>query len=1192
MALQDISRRAGPFSWSSSRTYSFGFKVFATDQVAVTVLRGSTEIVLASSSYSVTLNADQENQPGGTVTLIPSIGVSDRVVITSAVPYTQEMVLTNQGGFYPDILNENDDRIVAQIQQLREGLDRAIKVGPTSSKSAAEYKADLEDVVNAAAEQASASDSAASDSAASASDSAAAAAAAQAAAEDADEAASDAKDAAVAAKAALDTAVASIPGIVTSEVDGRDIPGLVADEVSSAITAQDIPQQVEDEVTRQNTEQLRETVSELVGEALDEGLVDALGYTPANDDAVVKHAVQSLSASQKQQARLNVDAYQNRPLLLVVAGQSNAMGNASDYTNAGYEAPTCWHFQRTVYADASSTDYSGEWVRGLAEPVGNGGGFMSSLAEVLHRRTGREVFILNVAFGSSIVTDITYSGESWSSSGRLRDRALGFFNSATASMPVDSYDILGTVWLQGESDSTQLTAEAETLAQYKSGIEDVVSWFKSNIGGEFFISSISYMTPYSGGVGNDRNLFVEQVNDVMANLTGAHLATSVPKTFRQRGLLKQDGIHYMQAAYDEVGVAFAGYIADYLERKKQPVVLNVRDFKAVGDGIADDRDAFMRALKAAGDAGGGVVFVPPGKYRIKQVSNDLYIYSNTTLLGVGDASEIFWDDQSVDSTDSNAKRMLYISSGASGVHFRNLKISSTLDSFPTSEEGATAIVTQANGSNSNIIFDNVTFSKLRKMAVQLSGSDMTVVNCRCDHVARDGFHFDYCSNIKVLGCSFKAVADDAVAFNAHGNDGFLVSGCAFIESQGIRIQNARGASVVNNVFQRALRKAVNINGVPVGSMLGYAHQFAYRISGNLFIDTINSLSGSGVQQVVSIANGISTGAAGNTASPDDVSIAGETTDVVPLDGISIDHNVFTWRLPTGSSVNYSDYGFGDTIFDRGGTGYTDPVCTDDVFSCIGVQLQGAMRNVRITNNRFAGAKVSSNALGNPAIFFRDDENSPAKMMLEDVLVQGNSFHDWPTSDCVRIAYPSTTGFSINVNIKDNHFNLDPYFRHQAHSEVDNTWSSASACTAINSSAGSSGMAVCTANHIWNCSRAFSGNISRFDNYIYFQPSGAGVGDIAANKGVRVVSATDRNICCVIDGGPASTSYGVVTTLPVKCAASVPTSGTYIRGHFVENTGYSSTIYNNVRQTVLGWKRLTTGSSHVDGTDWRALYAEG
>jgi hypothetical protein len=58
--------------------------------------------------------------------------------------------------------------------------------------------------------------------------------------------------------------------------------------------------------------------------------------------------------------------------------------------------------------------------------------------------------------------------------------------------------------------------------------------------------------------------------------------------------------------------------------------MSVTDFGAVGDGIADDTQAFQDALAAAGNNGGGVVFAPVGTYKL---TNHLIIPTGVTLRG-------------------------------------------------------------------------------------------------------------------------------------------------------------------------------------------------------------------------------------------------------------------------------------------------------------------------------------------------------------------------------------------------------------------------------------------------------------------------------------------------------------------------------------------------------------------------------
>ena len=65
---------------------------------------------------------------------------------------------------------------------------------------------------------------------------------------------------------------------------------------------------------------------------------------------------------------------------------------------------------------------------------------------------------------------------------------------------------------------------------------------------------------------------------------------------------------------------------------------NVRDFGAVGDGVADDTDAIYAAIQAAED---GEIFFSKGKYRIsKSINIELSTYGPLVIKGVSGASTI------------------------------------------------------------------------------------------------------------------------------------------------------------------------------------------------------------------------------------------------------------------------------------------------------------------------------------------------------------------------------------------------------------------------------------------------------------------------------------------------------------------------------------------------------------------------
>lgn len=162
MTIQSTDRKAGPFL--SGTALPFEFKVFSKEDIAViyTNAEGVEVVLVLDSDYSVTLNADQDNNPGGTATLTTPIVSGDRANIIGDLGYDQGTDIRNQGGFEPEIIEDALDRATIQIQQLKEISDRTLKTAPGDSRTGDELLADIfEAEENAAASAGAAAISAA-----------------------------------------------------------------------------------------------------------------------------------------------------------------------------------------------------------------------------------------------------------------------------------------------------------------------------------------------------------------------------------------------------------------------------------------------------------------------------------------------------------------------------------------------------------------------------------------------------------------------------------------------------------------------------------------------------------------------------------------------------------------------------------------------------------------------------------------------------------------------------------------------------------------------------------------------------------------------------------------------------------------------------------------------------------------------
>lgn len=131
MTISSTNRKAGPFVGNDSSTaFPFAFKVFQASDVYVVRLDTDTNVetvLVLGSGYSISLNADQNANPGGTVALLAGpLATGYTLTITSNITPLQQTDLTNQGGFYPAVVTNALDKITILVQQILERLGRSL----------------------------------------------------------------------------------------------------------------------------------------------------------------------------------------------------------------------------------------------------------------------------------------------------------------------------------------------------------------------------------------------------------------------------------------------------------------------------------------------------------------------------------------------------------------------------------------------------------------------------------------------------------------------------------------------------------------------------------------------------------------------------------------------------------------------------------------------------------------------------------------------------------------------------------------------------------------------------------------------------------------------------------------------------------------------------------------------------------
>ena len=130
MTVSSAVSRSGPYTFNGATTvFDYDFKVYDEAHLRVVVVIDGTESDLVlGSDYTVSgvgTNSGHittlETYDSGTLTIVPD------------VPFTQETDLENQGAYYAETVERSFDLSVMRDLQLRDGIDRSIKMPSSES---------------------------------------------------------------------------------------------------------------------------------------------------------------------------------------------------------------------------------------------------------------------------------------------------------------------------------------------------------------------------------------------------------------------------------------------------------------------------------------------------------------------------------------------------------------------------------------------------------------------------------------------------------------------------------------------------------------------------------------------------------------------------------------------------------------------------------------------------------------------------------------------------------------------------------------------------------------------------------------------------------------------------------------------------------------------------------------------------
>ncbi|GAA5509056.1 glycoside hydrolase family 28 protein [Novipirellula caenicola] len=208
-------------------------------------------------------------------------------------------------------------------------------------------------------------------------------------------------------------------------------------------------------------------------------------------------------------------------------------------------------------------------------------------------------------------------------------------------------------------------------------------------------------------------------------------------------------------------------------------MVNIKDFGAIGDGVALETDAIQESIDICHDSGGGIVRVPAGDYQIGTVE----LKSNVTLSLdhganlLGSTNQADYRTENIDQPREGSPHCLIYANGATNIAIEGLGVidgRGTPENFPRLRSGGKnrgvrpRLLRMVNCDGlkfSGVTWKRPAFWGLHLIDCKNIHFDSLTIRFRNNNFNNDGIDLDGCENVLIENCDIDS-GDDAICLKS------------------------------------------------------------------------------------------------------------------------------------------------------------------------------------------------------------------------------------------------------------------------------------------------------------------------------------------------------------------------------------------------------------------------------------------